>query len=78
MSKSSTYLRIRIYGNTTARIVLGIVAVVIGLILFYAVPKYTRSGCCSHHGGVCGCACCDGTNLSATCLAKYPQCNNHQ
>jgi hypothetical protein len=30
-----------------------------------------RSGCCSHHGGVCGCggtnaACCDGT-FSPTC-----------
>jgi hypothetical protein len=31
-----------------------------------------RRGCCSHHGGVCGCApsgrqqCCDGT-LSPTC-----------
>lgn len=30
-----------------------------------------RSGCCSHHGGVCGCAgyraqCCDGT-LSPSC-----------
>lgn len=26
-----------------------------------------RSGCCSHHGGVCGCQCCDGTALSAVC-----------
>lgn len=31
----------------------------------------TKSGCCSHHGGVCGCAlgetvCCDGT-ISPTC-----------
>jgi hypothetical protein len=26
-----------------------------------------RRGCCSHHGGVCGCACCDGTPLSAVC-----------
>ena len=30
-----------------------------------------RAGCCSHHGGVCGCsgsrvACCDGT-LSPSC-----------
>jgi len=31
-------------------------------------------GCCSHHGGVCGCHCCDGTSLSATCAPHYPQC----
>ena len=34
-----------------------------------------RSGCCSHHGGVCGCRCCDGTALSATCAPYYPECN---
>ncbi len=34
-----------------------------------------RSGCCSHHGGVCGCRCCDGTSLSATCAPYYPQCS---
>ncbi len=33
--------------------------------------KFVRRGCCSHHGGVCGCyggrqQCCDGT-LSPTC-----------
>lgn len=35
-----------------------------------------RSGCCSHHGGVCGCGCCDGTSLSTTCAPYYPQCNS--
>jgi hypothetical protein len=36
------------------------------------IPMLTRRGCCSHHGGVCGCGpggrqqCCDGT-LSPTC-----------
>jgi len=35
-----------------------------------------RQGCCSHHGGVCGCGCCDGTSLSATCAPYYPQCNS--
>lgn len=34
-----------------------------------------RQGCCSHHGGVCGCRCCDGTPLSAKCAPYYPQCN---
>lgn len=35
-----------------------------------------RSGCCSHHGGVCGCRCCDGTSLSAKCAPYYPSCGN--
>lgn len=26
-----------------------------------------QRGCCSRHGGVCNCACCDGTPLSAKC-----------
>lgn len=35
-----------------------------------------RSGCCSHHGGVCGCGCCcDGSGLSAKCAPYYPKCN---
>jgi len=33
-----------------------------------------RRGCCSWHGGVCGCQCCDGTPLSSTCLPYYPGC----
>lgn len=41
-----------------------------------AIPKNAeaRSGCCSWHGGVCGCRCCDGTPLSATCSPYYPSC----
>jgi hypothetical protein len=40
------------------------------------VPVFVdaRSGCCSHHGGVCGCGCCDGSPLSATCAPYYPEC----
>lgn len=33
-----------------------------------------RQGCCSWHGGVCGCGCCDGTPLSDTCAPYYPWC----
>ncbi len=43
-----------------------------------------RSGCCSHHGGVCtytcpdginfGHYCCDGTSLSSTCAPYYSNC----
>ena len=36
---------------------------------------FARSGCCSHHGGVCGCGCCDGTPLSAKCAPYYPGCS---
>lgn len=36
---------------------------------------FARSGCCSHHGGVCGCGCCDGTGLSAICAPHYPECS---
>lgn len=41
------------------------------------LPKnvYARSGCCSHHGGVCGCSCCDGRPLSSTCAPYYPACS---
>ena len=35
-----------------------------------------RRGCCSHHGGVCGCRCCDGTGLSAKCAPYYPECSS--
>lgn len=48
------------------------------LILFFTLSingVEARSGCCSHHGGVCGCRCCDGTPLSATCAPYYPNCN---
>ena len=45
-------------------------------LLFSSTLSYARSGCCSHHGGVCGCGCCDGTGLSATCAPYYPRCNS--
>jgi len=37
----------------------------------FVIADDQRSGCCSHHGGVCGCSygralCCDGT-LSPSC-----------
>lgn len=56
--------------------VLMIAAAVILVCFFGGAPVGTGSdkrGCCSHHGGVCGCdtatgrqKCCDGT-LSPTC-----------
>jgi len=50
------------------------------ILLFLFVFAYfnqvdARSGCCSWHGGVCGCGCCDGTPLSATCAPYYPGCS---
>jgi len=40
-------------------------------VLLLALTVVNRRGCCSHHGGVCGCSngralCCDGI-LSPTC-----------
>lgn len=52
--------------------------IVILLFFFLFVFSFSvqaRSGCCSHHGGVCGCGCCDGTGLSAKCAPYYPECN---
>lgn len=48
------------------------------LFVFFFFISFTeaRSGCCSSHGGVCGCGCCDGTGLSATCAPYYPQCGS--
>ncbi|MDP3043040.1 MAG: hypothetical protein Q8N21_01425 [bacterium] len=48
--------------------------VVIGWFYFPETAE-ARSGCCSWHGGVCGCSCCDGTSLSATCAPYYPWCS---
>jgi hypothetical protein len=45
-------------------------------IYFIPVQVDARSGCCSHHGGVCGCGCCDGSSLSVTCAPYYPSCNS--
>ncbi|MFH1392244.1 MAG: hypothetical protein ABIG90_00985 [bacterium] len=43
-------------------------------LLLPAANAMARQGCCSHHNGVCGCRCCDGTALSATCAPYYPSC----
>ena len=39
-------------------------------------PVDARQGCCSHHGGVRGCSCADGTPLSDKCRPYYPHCAN--
>jgi len=46
------------------------------LLLSSPTPSFARSGCCSHHGGVSGCGCADGTPLSSTCAPYYPQCSS--
>jgi hypothetical protein len=50
------------------------------LVLLFSFAIQTadaHSGCCSHHGGVCGCGCCDGSPLSAICAPYYPECNSN-
>ena len=56
------------------RFFLPILLLIIGLLISINQVE-ARSGCCSHHGGVCGCGCCDGTSLSSTCAPYYPECN---
>jgi len=54
--------------------------ILILLILFSFVMPLTaeaHQGCCSHHGGVCGCSCCDGNPLSAKCAPYYPECSTN-
>ena len=45
--------------------------------MFFVNDVNARQGCCSHHGGVCGCRCCDGTSLSAKCAPYYPSCSSN-
>lgn len=54
-----------------------LLAPALGLLLIFMFTSFSfaRSGCCSHHGGVCGCGCCDGTGLSSTCEPYYPECS---
>lgn len=43
-------------------------------LLFLIAVSEARRGCCSWHGGVCGCMCCDGSSLSYKCAPYYPSC----
>lgn len=53
------------------------VLMISGFLCFFNISEVeARSGCCSWHGGVCGCRCCDGTPLSAKCAPYYPQCRS--
>ena len=47
------------------------------LVLFSQTIANAWPGCCSHHQGVCGCGCCDGSSLSAICAPHYPSCNSN-
>lgn len=53
------------------------VAVVLFFSLFWTSFAFAGRGCCSHHGGECGCSesgrsiCCDGM-LSPTCTCYSP------
>lgn len=49
-----------------------LVFIIIFLYLYNPLLVEARRGCCSHHGGVCGNQCCDGTPLSAKCKGNSP------
>jgi fibronectin type III domain protein len=42
------------------------------LMCFCYASAHAQQGCCSRHGGVCNCACCDGTPLSDICRPFFP------
>lgn len=54
----------------------GKILIIFLILIFFIAPFVieARSGCCSHHGGVCDCRCCDGTFLSSKCAPYYPEC----
>jgi len=53
------------------------ILVILCLSFVLVVPGVlARSGCCSGHGGVCGCKCCDGKPLSAVCRQYYEECED--
>lgn len=54
---------------------LSILLLSITLLSILVQSSDARRGCCSHHDGVCGCSCCDGTPLSDKCAPYYPECN---
>lgn len=58
--------------------ILLITSLIAAIFIFSSSNVLARSGCCSNHKGVCGCQCCDGTNLSATCAPYYPACNQRK
>ena len=53
-----------------------ILLIIFIIFAFLPIAADARSGCCSWHGGVCGCGCCDGTPLSSTCAPYYPGCSS--
>ena len=55
------------------------VLIIFGLVLVLAAAApaaLARQGCCSGHGGVCACECCDGKPLSTVCRQYYEGCEN--
>ena len=55
---------------------------IIILFVFFPLSVDAGRGCCSHHGGVCGCnnygkeTCCDGTtSKSSSCICTPPKIN---
>ena len=62
--------------NRMTRIGLVLIYVLFLSLSYYLPSAEARKGCCSHHGGVCGCRCCDGSPLSAKCSPYYPSCGD--
>jgi len=58
--------------------VISVICLTFILFLLSSTSINARSGCCSWHGGVCGCGCCDGTAFSSTCAPYYSWCDDDE
>jgi hypothetical protein len=61
-------------GKSLKNLFLSILFLAVSLLSVGVQKVNAWPGCCSHHSGVCGCGCCDGSPLSATCAPHYPGC----
>ena len=48
------------------------------LFISLAHNAFAVKGCCSNHGGVCGCECCDGSLFTMRCQKLYSECKKPQ
>lgn len=48
------------------------ICIALAIFLASSFIAHAQSGCCSRHGGVCDCICCDGTPLSDVCRPYFP------
>ena len=74
MKKKKEFLNLKSHSIKKIKTVFILLLIlVVAFILNKEVAFAGRKGCCSHHGGICGRVCCDGTPLSKKCEPYYNQ-----